>query len=102
MSFDYVCLFLLFAACFVVFVWCELINNYLFKRKEKKIMAKKTKKETKEVTRIVKLEITAIEKMSIDEELKTEEEVLEVLKRKLKGMVDDVKILNMKTFEHER
>lgn len=64
-------------------------------------MAKNTKKETKEVTRIVKLEITAIEKMPVDEELRTEEEVLEVLKRKLSGMVDDVKILNMKTFVNE-
>lgn len=64
-------------------------------------MAKKTKKETKEVTRIVKLEVTAIEEIAIDAELKTKEEVLEVFKKKLGKTVDDVKILDMKTFEME-
>lgn len=74
------------------------------KQKERleKIMAKKTKKEvktTKEVTRIVKLEVTAIEEVPVDEELKTKEDVLAVLKKKLGKTVDDVKILDMKTFE---
>ena len=67
-------------------------------------MAKKIKKDvktTKEVTRIVKLEITAIEEVAIDEELRTKDEVLEMLKKKLGKLVDDVKILDMKTFEHE-
>ena len=58
-------------------------------------------KETKEVTRIVKLEVTAIETVPVDSELKTEEDVLALLKKKLGKTVDDVKILNMKTFEKE-
>ena len=66
-------------------------------------MAKKIKKDvktTKEVTRIVKLEITAIEEVAIDEGLRTKDEVLEMLKKKLGKLVDDVKILDMKTFEN--
>lgn len=74
-------------------------NDEPTKRKGEKIMAKKTMKETKEVTRIVKLEVTAIENVSVLDELKTKEEVLELIKKKLGKTVDDVKILDMKTFE---
>ena len=63
-------------------------------------MAKREKKETKEVTRIVKLEFTTIATVPVDYELKTKDEVLETIKRKFSGMVDDVKILDMKTFEN--
>lgn len=62
-------------------------------------MAKKnTKKETMEVTRIIKLEVTAIEEIVSEDDLMSKEEVLDTLKKKLGKMVDDVKITGMKTF----
>ena len=89
----------IFEAVTFLFIAIFALIKTIIERIGEKIMAKRTKKETKEVTRIVKLEITAIEEVAVDEPLRSKEEVLEVLKRKLRGMVDDVKILDMKTFE---